>query len=64
MKNSFLLNGIAGVPLSVSAFADNGATGIIKERVDNLKASQMAKKNFLVLQNVTILRPLFLLTIR
>ena len=35
---------IAGLLLSVSAFADNEATGIIKERMDNFKASQMALK--------------------
>ena len=44
MINSFLLTVIAGLPLSVSAFADNGATGIIKARMDNFKASQMALK--------------------
>ena len=44
MKNSFLLTVIAGLPLSVSALADNGATDIIKERMNNFKASQMALK--------------------
>ena len=44
MKNSFLLTVIAGLLLSVSAFAHKGATGIIKERMDNFKASQMALK--------------------
>ena len=44
MENSFLLTVIASLPLSVSAFADNEATGIIKERMDNFKASQMALK--------------------
>ena len=44
MENSFLLTVIAGLPLSVSTFADNEATGIIKERMDNFKASQMALK--------------------
>ena len=44
MENSFLLTVIASLPLSVYAFADNEATGIIKERIDNFKASQMALK--------------------
>ena len=44
MKNCFLLTVIAGLLLSVSAFAHKGATGIIKERMDNFKASQMALK--------------------
>ncbi len=44
MENSFLLTVIASLPLSVSAFADNEATGIIKERMDNFKANQMALK--------------------
>ena len=44
MENFFLLTVIASLPLSVSAFADNEATGIIKERMDNFKASQMALK--------------------
>ena len=44
MKNSFLLAVIAGLPFSVSAFAHKGATGIVKERMDNFKASQMALK--------------------
>ena len=44
MENSFLLTVIASLPLSVSAFADNEAPGIIKERMDNFKASQMALK--------------------
>ena len=44
MKNSFLLALSAGLLLSVSAFAHKGATGIIKERMDNFKASQMALK--------------------
>jgi cytochrome c556 len=44
MKNSVLLAVIAGLLVSVSAFAHKGATGIIKERMDNFKASQMALK--------------------
>ena len=44
MKNSFLLVVSAGLLLSVSAFAHKGATGIVKERMDNFKASQMALK--------------------
>jgi len=44
MKNFFLLTLIAGLPPSVSAFADNGATGIIKEPMEKSKASQMALK--------------------
>ena len=44
MKNSFLLAVSAGLFLSVSAFAHKGATGIVKERMDNFKASQMALK--------------------
>ena len=44
MENFFLLTVIAGLPLSVSTFADNEATGTIKERMDNFKASQMASK--------------------
>ena len=44
MKNSFLLAISAGLLLSVSAFAHKGATGIVKERMDNFKASQMALK--------------------
>ena len=44
MKNSFLLAVSAGLLLSVSAFAHKGATGIVKERMDKLKASQMALK--------------------
>ena len=44
MENSFLLTVIASSPLSVSAFADNEATGRIKKRMDNFKASQMALK--------------------
>ena len=44
MKNSFLLAVSAGLILSVSAFAHKGATGIVKERMDNFKASQMALK--------------------
>ena len=47
MENSFLLTVIASLPLSVYAFADNEATGIIKERMDNFKASQMALKQIL-----------------
>ena len=34
----------AGLLLSVSVFAHKGATGIVKERMDNFKASQMALK--------------------
>ena len=44
MENSFLLTVIASSPLSVSAFADNEATGRIKKRMDNFKACQMAFK--------------------
>ncbi len=44
MKNSFLLAVSAGLPLSVPAFAHKGATGIVKERMDNFKASQIALK--------------------
>ena len=47
MENFFLLTVIAGLPLSVSAFADNEATGTIKERMDNFKASQVALKQIL-----------------
>jgi cytochrome c556 len=47
MKNSFLLAVSAGLLLSVSAFAHKGATGIVKERMDNFKASQMALKQVL-----------------
>ena len=47
MKNSFLLAVIAGLPFSVSAFAHKGATGIVKERMDNFKASQMALRQVL-----------------
>ena len=47
MKNSFLLAVSAGLLLSVSAFAHKGATGIVKERMDNFKASQMALKQIL-----------------
>ena len=44
MENSFLLTVIASLLLSVSAFADNEATGIIKERMDNFNVSQTALK--------------------
>ena len=44
MKNFILLTLNAGLPPSVSAFADNWATGIIKEPMDKFKASQMALK--------------------
>ena len=47
MKNFFLLAVSAGLLLSVSAFAHKGATGIVKERMDNFKASQMALKQIL-----------------
>jgi cytochrome c556 len=47
MKNSFLLAVSAGLILSVSAFAHKGATGIVKERMDNFKASQLALKQVL-----------------
>ena len=47
MKNSFLLAVTAVLFLSVSAFAHKGATGIVKERMDNFKASQMALKQIL-----------------
>ena len=36
-----------GLFLSVSAFANKGATGIVKERMDNFKASQVALKQIL-----------------
>ena len=47
MKNFFLLALSAGLLLTVSAFAHEGATGIVKERMDNFKASQMALKQIL-----------------
>ena len=47
MKNSFLLAVSASLLLSVAAFAHKGATGIVKERMDNFKASQMALKQVL-----------------
>ena len=47
MKNSFLLTVSAGSFLSFSAFAHKGATGIVKERMDNFKASQKALKRVL-----------------
>ena len=42
-KNIFLALSV-GLLLSFSALAHKGATGIIKERMDNFKASQMALK--------------------
>ena len=47
MKKSFLLAVSAGLLLSVAAFAHKGATGIVKERMDNFKASQVALKQIL-----------------
>ena len=47
MKNYFLLVVSAGLLLSVSALAHKGATGIVKERMDNFKASQKASKQVL-----------------
>jgi len=47
MKNSLLLAVSAGLLLSVSAVAHKGATGIVKERMDNFKASQVALKQIL-----------------
>ena len=47
MKNTFLLALSAGSFLLVSAFAHKGATGIVKERMDNFKASQLALKQVL-----------------
>ena len=47
MNKNFFLALSAGLLLSVSAFAHKGATGIIKERMDNFKASQMALKQVL-----------------
>ena len=44
MKGLFLLAVCSVLHLSVSAFAHKGATGIVKERMDNFKASQMALK--------------------
>ena len=47
MKNFFLLALSIGLLLTVSAFAHKGATGIVKERMDDFKASQMALKQVL-----------------
>ena len=47
MKNYFLLAVSAGLLLSASGFAHKGATGIVKERMDNFKASQVALKQIL-----------------
>lgn len=44
MKNFLPLALSAGLLFSVSALAHKGATGIVKERMDNFKASQMALK--------------------
>ena len=44
MNKKFFLALSVGLLLSVSALAHKGATGIIKERMDNFKASQMALK--------------------
>ena len=47
MKKFLLLAVSAGLLLTVSAFAHKGASGIVKERRDNFKASQMALKQVL-----------------
>ncbi len=47
MKNSFLFAVIAGLLFFVSAFAQKGSTGLVKEHIDNFKASQMALKQVL-----------------
>ena len=44
MNKNFFLALSVGILLSVSALAHKGATGIIKERMDNFKASQKALK--------------------
>ena len=44
MNKNFILIVSLGLLLSVSAWAHKGATGIIKERMDNFKASQIALK--------------------
>ena len=44
MNKKFFLVLSVGLFLSVSALAHKGATGIIKERMDNFKASQTALK--------------------
>ena len=44
MNKNILLIVSLGLLLSVSAWAHKGATGIIKERMDNFKASQIALK--------------------
>ena len=44
----FFLALCAGLLLTVSAFAHKGATGIVKERMDYFKASQIALKQVLV----------------
>ena len=44
MNKKFFVALSVGLLLSVSAFAHKGATGIIKERMDNFKASQTALK--------------------
>ena len=44
MNKKFFLALSVGLLLSVSALAHKGATGIIKERMDNFKASQTALK--------------------
>ena len=48
MKNFVFFTLSAGILLTVSAFAHEGATGIVKERMDSFKASQMALKQILV----------------
>ena len=44
MKNFLLLALSAGLLFSVPVLAHKGATGIVKERMDNFKASQIALK--------------------
>ena len=44
MNKKLYLSIRVGFLLSVSAFAHKGATGIVKERMDNFKASQTALK--------------------
>ncbi len=44
MNKKFFLAITVGLVVSVSVLAHKGATGIVKERMDNFKASQMALK--------------------
>ena len=53
MKGFFLLAVSDVLLLSVSAFADKGAIGIVKERIDNFKASQKALKQILAALKLT-----------